>query len=122
MESSSYSNIDCISKYSLLQEICGFNDGPLVNEDSVFSEKTIRLSVMGKVTGFIVRTDTPHSKVTHKINGHIHSEVVSDENNNAIFDCVVDFDRIHCSQVVSDANLLQLTLLPKGSSDLLRHE
>ena len=103
-------NADCISKYNLLQEMCGFNDGPLVNEDSVFSEKCIRLSVNGKVDGFTVKIDTPYSKVTFKINSYVRSEVLSDENGNAIFDFVVDFDHIHCAQIVSDATLLGVSL------------
>lgn len=105
----SYCDIDCISKYNILQEMCGFNDGLLVNIDSVFSEKCIRLSDMGKVHGFIVKTDIPFSKVIFKVNSCVHSEVLSDENGNAIFDFIVDFERIHCAQITSDATLLSLS-------------
>lgn len=108
-------NMDCISKYDILQEYCGFNDGLLVKEDhTTLSEKTscVRLGLMGKSSGLEVKADMPYSKVMFKINAMTHSEVVSDNEGFATFNFEnpVDYSRIHCAQVMSNANILEYSV------------
>lgn len=104
--------LDCISKYNFLQDYLGFTKGILVNEADNIPDNTsqIRLSVLGPTNGFTVNTNVPHSKVAFKTNGSVRSEVVSNSVGIAIFDSIVDFNRIHCAQIVSDANILSFSL------------
>jgi hypothetical protein len=104
--------LDCISKYHIVQDYCGFNNGPLVEEGSSIPDNSscIRLSVMGRASGLTVKTNTPYSKVTFKVNGHIRSEVTSDKDGISTLDSSINFDRIHCAQIESDANILNFSL------------
>ena len=102
-------NMDCISKYDILQEYCGFNDG-----HTTLSEKTscVRLGLMGTSSGLEVKTDMPYSKVMFKLNAMTHSEIVSDNEGVATFNFehAVDYSRIHCAQVMANANILEYSV------------
>ncbi len=104
--------MDCNAKYNFLQQYCGFRDDPIVQEGGRIPDNasSIRISVDGKATGLTVPTNTPNSKVAFKINGHIHSESTADMEGLARFDSEVNFDRIHCAQLVSDGNIVDFSV------------
>jgi hypothetical protein len=105
--------LDCISKYNVLQSYCGFNEGLCVTEESrILPENTscIRLAVSGIAKGLEVRTGIPSSKVVFKVNGFPYAELISDKDGVSTFRFIVNFSRIHCSQIISD-NLLAYSLL-----------
>ncbi len=104
--------LDCISKYDLLQESCGFTQGVRVTDDSgSLPEKPtcVRLDLLNMANGCTVKTDTPSSKVVFAVNGFVRCEAISDKDGVAVFEFTpaVNLSRIHCAQLISSASLLE---------------